>query len=54
MQYWSFFRQIHRWSPVALIKGQQSGQRYNQQELSAHFFFNILTTLDYFLQSKTT
>ena len=26
---------------------------YNQQELSAHFFFNILTTLDYFLQSKT-
>ena len=56
-QYWSFFRQIHRLSPVALTKGQQSGQRSMILQPARTFstlFFNILTTLDYFLHSKTT
>ena len=52
-----FFRQIPRLSPVALTnKGQQSGQRPMILQPARAFstlFFNILTTLDYFLQSKT-
>ena len=53
-----FSRQIHRLSPVALTnKGQQSGQRSMILQPARAFstlFFNILTKLDYFLQSKTT
>ena len=54
-QYWSFLDKSTgcRRLPLRDSKADSVPWYYNQQELSAHFF-NILTTLDYFLQSKTT
>ena len=56
-QYWSFLDKstgCRRLPSLRDSKVDSVPWYYNQQELSAHFFFNILTTLDYFLQSKIT